>query len=434
MICIAAAAALLVSALTTSAAWSATEEAKDKKCDPKSGCSKGPSYTFRFSGYFKADICYDGNLSYPGNYALWVMPGEDRDVMNVTARQSRLGLDFGWSDMERGINSAAKLEFDFYGLGSAENKSGAMMRHAYLKFTKGRFSVLAGQTSDVISPLVPSTVNYTVCWDQGNIGYRRPQFRVSALGNIGERAMLALDVAATRTLGSDLDDLWAGDTLKATSGNGIDDGADAAIPTVQGRLGVTFYMEGERSVAIGVSGHYGKEEHEQTVLTFTGADSLCGTVSTESWSFNTDVKLVLDPKLTIMGEFFMGQNLGTFFGGIGQSVNPANTEIFATGGWGMAAVKPCKRLAVNAGYAFDDPDDEDFDLPKGVSGHTFKDMNSVIFGNVMYSLTKNISAMLEISQLKTTYLSRSWSGDRIVDSDEDYDDLRIQFALVAKIQ
>jgi hypothetical protein len=379
-----------------------------------------PSYTFTFSGYFKGDAIYDKNLTYPGNFAIWVPYGDPcdghDDAMHVTARETRLGVNFSWA--ENGFTTMAKLEYDFYGLGAKpsglnamENKAAPMLRHAFLEITKGRWSFLAGQTSDVISPLVPKTVNYTVAWAQGNIGYRRPQFRVSTWAPLGERAKVKLAVAATRTLGSDLD------------GDGNDDGTDAPYPTAQGRLGFDVQFSEEGSAAVGVSGHYGIEK-------WGFEDS----TETESWSFNTDMKIAVNKRFHVSGEFFIGQNLGTYFGGILQSVNPLKNEIFSMGGWGMASVKPHDRFLLNAGYAFEDPDDEDFELPEGAL-HTFRDKNSVIFGNVMYSITSTVTAMLEVSYLKTEYLTKDYETVAVpACGEEEFDSVRIQFALKGAIK
>ena len=399
------------------AGLSAAGEA-EKKCakDEKACCKeKSPSYAFGFSGYFKGDAAYDANRTYPGNFAIWVPYGgsKDDDAMHITAREMRLGLDFSWC--ENGYCTKAKLEYDFYGLGAEpsglnamENKATSMMRHAFLEVTKGRWSILAGQTSDVISPLVPRTVNYTVCWAQGNIGYRRPQIRVSTWADLGGNAKLKAAVAATRTIGSDLD------------GDKIDDGMDAPLPTVQGRLGLDMKFGESGSAAVGVSGHYGIEKW--------GVED---STETESWSFNTDLMFVVNTRVSVSGEFFVGQNLGTYFGGILQSVNPMMNEIFSMGGWGMVSVIPVDRLTVNAGYAFDDPDDEDFELPEDIA-ETFSDKNSVIFGNLMYALTSTVTAMLEVSYLKTEYLTKLY--ETVLDDSEEFDSLRIQFALKGAIK
>ncbi len=339
-----------------------------------------------------------------------------------------------WKDQECGIRTDAKLEFDFYGLGasksndfSKENKPAPMLRHAYIKVTKGNWSLLAGQTSDVISPLVPKTVNYTVAWGQGNIGYRRPQFRISGVVPVTDAFKIKTAVAASRTLGGDLDD------------DEIDDGADSAIPTFQGRFAFCSKFGDGGKVELGFSGHYGKEEYTKTEIVISESDTfaVASEEPIESWSFNVDFLLKPNDIITLSGEYFTGQVLGSYLGGVLQSVNPLNQEIGSKGGWGMISIKPCKKLMINAGYAWDDPDEEDFAIPESPgAGHSFKDLNSCIFGNIMYSLTSNVTAMLEVSSLKTTYMSKVYDTvkSEIVSSSEDYDDIRIQFALKAAIK
>lgn len=414
-------ASILVCAITAPSFSSAGEhdksckKAQDEKCKEgeKAQCGETcTSYRFKFYGYIKGDMIYDQAETYPGNFALWVPYSDDDNMMNVTARETRLGLDFTWKENE--IATQARLEFDFYGLGvmpaglnAMENKAAPMLRHAFLKITRGRCSILAGQTSDVISPLVPKTVNYTVCWAQGNIGYRRPQLRVSTWTGLGENAKINAAFAATRTLGSDID------------GDKIDDGTDAGFPSIQGRLGFDMNFGESNLASLGASAHYGQEK-------WGSEDS----TETESWSFNTDLKLVLGSKVSISGEFFIGENLATYFGGIGQSVNPLTNEILTMGGWGMISVKPIGHLTFNAGYSFDDPDDEKFQCPPGVT-HPFKDKNSVIFGNLMYGLTSNVTAMFEVSYLKTEYMIKT---HETIDLEDDVDALRLQLALKAAIK
>jgi hypothetical protein len=379
---------------------------------------KSPAYSFKFSGYFKGDFVYDQARVNSGNYALYALDKSENDVMSVTARESRFGLDFTWK--ENGVQTDARFEFDFYGPGasssnsfSQENKPAPMLRHAYLQVTKGHWSILAGQTSDIISPLVPKTVNYTVCWDQGNIGYRRPQLKVSASGNASEKIRVSGAFGAFRTLGGDLD------------GDGIDDGADAAIPTFEGRIAMTAKLGGARTVDIGFSGHYGKEEYQVTGETH----------EVESWSRNADVKLTLCDCFEVSGELFTGKNLGSYFGGIGQSVNATQNGVLAKGGWVQASYKPHDKVWLHAGYAIDDPDEEVFVVPVGtVATKSFLDANANIFGSVMYSLTSTVTAMLEVSQLTTSYLYKAYFDNEITTDEADFDNLRVQFALKAAIK
>ena len=290
-----------------------------------------------------------------------------------------------------------------------------------------------GQTSDVISPLVPKTVNYTVGWAQGNIGYRRPQFRLTTWTDVGSGKLTAC-VAAARTIGHDLDQRWLDgtpDSLLGT-GDGIDDGADSPMPTIQGRLGLETGFGSEGNVAIGVSGHYGREEAKITTFSTGGGLIDEETLELESWSFNVDLKLKLTSRASVSGEFFIGQNLGAYLGGVLQDYGPDLGELGAMGGWGMLSLVPAEKATFNIGYCFDDPDENDFIVAEGGSGSMIN-MNSVFFGNVMYSVTKNVTAMIEGSYLKTTYLTKTMSGGISDSNDLDFDSIRIQAALKAAI-
>jgi hypothetical protein len=381
---------------------------------------KSPAYTFRFSGYLKADIAYDQSRVNSGDYALYVLDQAENNVMSITARESRFGLDLSWKDGD--IRTDGRFEFDFYGLGatanspfSQENKPAPMLRHAYLQVTKGHWSLLGGQTSDIISPLVPKTVNYTVCWDQGNIGYRRPQFRLSAWTGALENLKISGAIGAFRTLGGDLD------------GDQVDDGAEAAVPTAQGRVAIAVSFGEKRSLEAGFSGHYGKEEYRPAKSTDTG--------KVESWSRDLDLKLTLGDCFELAGELFMGKDLGSYFGGVGQTVNALKNGVRAKGGWAQASYRPIERVWLNVGYAIDDPDDEDFVLLPGTLGtKSFIDSNSNIFGSVMVGMTSTVTAMFEISGLTTTYLYKAYLDGDLRTDKKDFDDVRLQFALKAAIK
>ncbi len=52
----------------------------------------------------------------------------------------------------------------------------------------------------------------------------------------------------------------------------------------------------------------------------------------------------------------------------------------------------------------------------------------------MYDLTSTVTAMVELSQLKTTYEYRWMEGGDLGTDDRAFDDMRIQFALKAAIK
>ena len=76
-----------------------------------------------------------------------------------------------------------------------ENQATIQIRHAYAEVYNDNFRLLAGQTSDLISPLVTHTVNYSVGWAGGNIGFRRMQVRYERYLNFTDTFQITPAVA-----------------------------------------------------------------------------------------------------------------------------------------------------------------------------------------------------------------------------------------------
>ena len=163
------------------------------------------SVDVQFYGYIKADGSYDSSRTNPGNFVLYVDREDQRrndDEFNLTANETRLGMNFSGPSSET-LKTSGKVEFDFFAKPAAENKAEIQMRHAYLnlEWPEAQFSLLAGQTWDVVSPLNPSTLNYSVLWVGGNIGYRRPQVRLTKGLSLTDKVNVKLEGALTRTIG-----------------------------------------------------------------------------------------------------------------------------------------------------------------------------------------------------------------------------------------
>lgn len=174
-------------------------------------------------GYVKLDASWDESLVNAGNFARWAESTEsfeERAHFNLTGRQTRLG--FRATEDRGGVALTGKVEVDFCG-GGAENKNSLQMRHAYVEAVwPSGWRVLAGQTSDVISPLNPATLNYTVAWWAGNTGYRRPQLRVTKVWRVDEQT-----AAAVSSSGGWAQLRWSGGGADAVSvGAGLDDPDD----------------------------------------------------------------------------------------------------------------------------------------------------------------------------------------------------------------
>ena len=348
-------------------------------------------------GYLKADASYDTSRVTTGNFVEWVdseATNSNDNEFNMTSNQTRLGMKITGPEKD-GLKTSGLVEVDFYGNANAENKAQMMMRHAYLKldWPEEHFSIIAGQTSDVFSPLNPSTLNYSVLWWTGNIGYRRPQIRLTKSFAIGSDTDLTLEGAIARPIGDN--------DLVTKSGE------DSGQPNLQGRASLTFPMLAYKPTTVGVSGHWGREEDD--------SNSVVGTEKYDTWSLNIDLTQPVNKWLTIKGEFFTGSNLDAFLGGIGQGVNATTREEIASkGGWVAASLGPWDKWNFNVGAGMDDVDEGDVNTGN-------RTMNRSIFGNAIYSVNKNVQIGFELSHWRTEYKG---AGDA--------DDLRAQTSFIYK--
>jgi len=351
-------------------------------------------------GYLKLDAAYDSSRIDNGNYAKWVeneSVNDDDDQFNMTANESRLGMIINGPDNGQ-MKTSGRVEVDFFGPGDgiAENQGRLMMRHAYmmLEWPDDRFNIIAGQTSDVISPLYPRTVNYSVGWFVGNIGYRRPQIRLTKELGFVDGGFLKLESAVARTIGRD----------DAVIG-GTESGEDAGFPTFQGRASLTF-----DETTIGLSGHWGEEEYD---IAASGTDKEFNT-----WSVNLDYTQPIWSKVALKAELFTGENLNAYLGGIGQGVTLTGAnqyeEIGSQGGWVAASLGPWDTKSFNVGVAMDD-------VESGNVNNGGRTLNRAVFGNVYCALNKQTDVAFELSHWRTKYRGPG-----------DGESLRAQMALIYK--
>ena len=392
------AALLLLAGITAALADDA--EKKDAKSEPAAKSSgKTVALTSKikaeFYGYLKLDAAYDTARTDIGDFARWVnseQNNEDDGQFNMTARESRLGVRLHAPGNDS-LDVAGRVEVDFYE-GGAANKPRLMMRHAYLQLNwkNSDMSIIAGQTSDVFSPLVAPTVQYTVAWWVGNIGYRRPQLRLTKGFAMEGGHRLELSGALARSIG------------RSSGFDPGDSGEDAGLPVLQGRIGYSMPFAGGKKAAFGFSGHWGREEYD--------IDAAGTSEDIDSWSANVDFLIPVADKVVFKGEFFRGENLDAYLGGIGQGVNLATLEaIGSTGGWASLSMGPYDGWLFNFAGSVDDPDDEDL-----VDGSRARNMS--IWGNFKHNLLEYVWWGFEVGYWETQYKAI-----------EDGDSIRIQTAL-----
>jgi len=337
-------------------------------------------------GSLWADMIYESQRTYPGPYTLWV-PSEQtegEDAFYIDARRTRLGLDVEGPRIPFFCcaKSSGRVEIDFMGDTALENKGAVLLRHAYWQVKDDCFALLVGQTWDVISPLYPGSLNYSVGWDGGNIGYRRAQFRAERYLHFSPEFLMILQGSLNQNVVPDFA-TTAGVDREATD-----------WPIIEGRMATRLGPRGEGCLPmeLGVSGHVGQTGYDFGPL----APPIADDVRLLTWSFNVDAMVPITPCLRFQGEFFTGDNLSAFLGGIQQGVDLVRrTGIRSTGGWIDLRYDWTPRLHSCVGYGVDDPNDNDITY-----GRTY---NQFLFGNVTFDITKKFLTGFEVAFWRTLY-------------------------------
>ncbi|MEN6405501.1 MAG: hypothetical protein ABFC77_03415 [Thermoguttaceae bacterium] len=336
----------------------------------------------------------------PGSYTMFVQSGStgQESEFLVDGRNTRLGLDvlgpqIAWLD---DAQTGGKVEIDFQNNAlnvlSGENKSSVLLRHAYVETKNDEFRLLAGQTWDVISPLNPGMLLYSVGWCGGNIGYRRAQLR-------GERFWACSDTSLLTAQFCMASQAFV-DNMSTKTPSGTLSGEPSDWPILEGRTAWTIGDRGPDGlpITVGLSGHIGQQGFNYTYVdgggkSVTDSDNRCRT-----WSGNLDIRIPITHRLGLQGECYVGENLGTFLGGIGQGVDPIGLNtIRDAGGWFEVWYFWTPTLHSHVGYSVDDPNDHDIHYFAG------KTYNQFYYGNMILDVTKNFQVGLEVCSWRTLY-------------------------------
>ena len=387
----------LKTAVNTKSSVNSGQPETTKKAESPSAplISTSSGTKIQFYGFTRFDASYDTGKINSGNTALWVRPeglNNNDAEWNLTAGATRLGLNLSGPDTET-IKLTGNIEFDFLTTISAENNQVPRLRHGYLKayWPASDFSIIAGQTWDVISSLIPFVDDPAAMWDAGNIGSRHPQLRLTKGFATGKQGRVEVAVAAARTIGES--NSWA-ETWNT------DPGKDAAMPTIQGRIAWSApLLVKNQPATVGISGHYGQEEWD--------TDIQGNHKNLDSWSCNLELTMPICPKMTFAGEYFTGANLDDYYGGVAQGVNNSSRadlrEIRSKGGWAALRFAFNPETSFSLGAGIDDPKNND------LSAATARTKNQTIFGTLVNKITPNLILGLQLAQWKTDYLNASES-------------------------
>ena len=372
---------------------------------------------FQIYGFARLDAQYDDSRPNNTQTIGWILSeddnppggapnstlagGDDKEDFTMHPRLSRLGFNFDGGTVSSldDAKVTGKIEIDFFnnGLaGQSESRAALRMRHAYLKMGWGDFSVLFGQTTDVISPIFPVVNADLVMWGAGNLGDRRPQIRPEYTRKNGDLTWIFQGEIGLTGANDNADIDPAG-----SIGAGYRDGETSGRPTIQARAACKFPIE-KRASEVGVWLHNAVDEPDDAANAIPGSDRF------DSNAIGLDVQLPLfHDDFSLKAEVWTGENLDDVRGGIFQGINTVTgDEIDSRGGFLELGWKANENLSLHLGFSNDNPENDD--VPN------FGRNNNEIWYVASRWVYKPVSFGLEVLDWTT-----SWNGL------EDGDDLRI---------
>jgi len=342
----------------------------------------------------------DTQRSKIGDYCLWIESQtmhRDEPDFSVDAKSTRLGCDFFGPPIPCFCDAKVdgKIEVDFQGQFVTRNKPGVLLRHAYVEAKNDDYRLLAGQTWDVISPLGMPILDYTAGSAVGNLAYRRAQFRAERFWQLSDTSMLTLQSSINANVVTDF-------VSESTTTISADVGP---YPDLQVRAAITLGQRtgpDARPVVFGIGAHGGEQDFDFRTTTPIELD-----VEVPTWSISADLDMPITERFGLQAEFFTGENLSNYMGGILQGVNRStHRAIHATGGWIDFWYAWRTNLRSHFGFAIDDPLDADLVAPRSVTP-SIRTYNRMFYTNLLYDATKNLQLGLEVGEWKTGWMYAS---------------------------
>jgi hypothetical protein len=339
-------------------------------------------------------MIYETNPTNPGAFTFWVF-SEDAQAgpqFIVDARRTRLGLNIDGPKLTMcgSATSRAQVEVDFFGQFVNENQSNVQFRQAYWEAFNDDFRFVVGQTNDVISPRNTRTLNYSVGWAGGNIGFRRAQFRWERYWEFTPLQKGIWQLSLNQDI---VNDFGAEPTVRREP---------AAWPVIEGRgaIQIESWHNDSENLELGVSAHIGE----------VGFDFLAESppplvlpperdVRLSTWSANVDWMIPISNRVSVQGEVFTGSNLSAYLGGIVQGVCSCTREtIRSTGGWADLEYRWTDRITSATGFGIDDPKNSDLFFGRS--------RNQFLFANMTYRIRTELLTGIEVSYWQTRYQDR----------------------------
>lgn len=329
---------------------------------------------------------------FPSGNPLFLLPaspfGLDTNTFDAHARQSYVGALFSGPELGDFQTGAQILTF-FQNDSLSTDDYGLLVYYAYGELKNDDWRFAAGLQQDVFNPVSPTIVYLTKMYGSGNTGSYRGQVRVERL--LQEKADFG--VTFTGALSEPISTLVTGSAGRIEEDNGW--------PNIEGRTEVGFgpqqAIRGNqvRPLEIGLSGVAGQTRTTRTLLAPPAA--LPPRAVIDTWGVGIDLEWQPNEWYGARGEFYTGQALGEYNGGITQSFNSDTlSEIRSSGGFGELFCYLSDEVHVHIGYGIDAPRQSDL-APTQIR------RNQTYFMNWVWDVSKAVQLGLEVDYRQTDY-------------------------------
>jgi hypothetical protein len=365
-------------------------------CKEKLSWNKGPWRIVPF-GFLTGEVIGATSSTRSRPMILYIEEGlGSNEQFTVHGQTTALGFNFAGPRVGS-FQLGGMILFNLLGDRPALNQATPFFLRGYGELKNDYWRFAFGQQGDLFNPLNPVTVNFGGHKQAGNGGSFRGSLRVERFIRPSDVVQWTLQGAISQQVVTD----FVVDPRIV--------GTDNGWPNVETRLGLGLgrACAGARPIELGVSGVIGE----------TRAFGLLGEGVFTTWGVSADAQFRAQ-RWGTRGEFFIGQAIGTYNLGIGQSLDPTGFRaIRSVGGWGDVWYKLTPCLTAHVGYGIDDPRDGDVgqfldDNLNPVAGQ--RSRNEVIWANLIWDVTNCFDVAFEVSYRETDYVAPSESNTAMI--------------------
>ncbi|MBU0505671.1 MAG: hypothetical protein ABII18_09080 [bacterium] len=305
------------------------------------------------------------NMTAPNRVIDETTVGADDAFIGFTMQNTRVGLYLEPYEFDgKSYAIDARLELDFWSTATVSySVQSPRIRRAYMSLGNDTWNVLFGQEWDLFAPLNPASINVgNVLWNQGNVGFRRPQVRSTykhGYDKSGVEVAASVNSPNNSMLFNDL-------------------GNTTGIPMFQGRLGYWRDWSNGKFQAY-VSGMYARH------------NDAAGGADINNWGSALSLDMPFLKYAKVQAEGFFGYSMNPLL-----SITAATTKQRTFGGWAAITSPWCDYFETNIGYG------GEFVRSADVAAGNLK-TNMVGFANMKFKPVTHLMLGVEYNYLRSNY-------------------------------